>query len=99
MPANTKPAPADGALELLADFRVTAKRAPIYAAGKDAKRAPVPTVSDVAYVTRGAHTKTGAPVLMVVDGSTISALALPAIGAAVAGGVISRAEIAALLGE
>jgi hypothetical protein len=36
---------------------------------------------------------------MVVDGSSITALALPAIGAAIAGGVVTRDEIAALLGE
>jgi hypothetical protein len=96
MPAKpAAPAPAD----VLADFRVAQPRRAMYAAADGAPRASVPAVSDVAYVTRGAHVKSGAPVLMIVDGSAQSALTLSAIGAAIAGGVISKPEIAALLGE
>lgn len=96
MPASKPAAPAP--VDLLADFKVSTRRAPAYAADADAPRAAVPAVSDVAYVTRGHHVKSGAPVLMVVDGSAITALPLPAIGMAIAGAVISREEVAALIG-
>lgn len=93
--AITVKAPADA----LADFKVSAKRAPMYVAAEKAPRVAVPAVSDAALVTRGAHAKTGVPVLMIVDGSAYTALPLSAIGAAIAGGVITRDEINALLGQ
>lgn len=91
MPAKTV-APAD----VLADFKVSTRRAPTYTYSDSAPRAFVPAVSDVAFVTRGAHAKSGAPVLLVCDGSAMTALPLSAIGQAIAGGVIAPAEIAAL---
>lgn len=94
MPGKTVAAP-----EVLADFRVSAKRAPVYVAREKAPRASVPAISDVAYVTRGAHAKTGAPVLLVQDGSAQVALSLAAIGAAIAANVITADEITALLGS
>lgn len=85
--------------DALADFKVSARRAPIYVRADKAPSAPVPAVSDAAIVTRGAHGKTGVPVLLVQDGSAQTALPLSAIGAAIASGVISRDEINALLGQ
>jgi hypothetical protein len=93
MATKTVDAPA---LDLLADFRTSARRAPMYTAASDATRALVPAVSDAAYVTRGAHAKNGTAVLLVQDGSTQTALPLAAVGAAIAAGVITRAELDAL---
>jgi hypothetical protein len=84
-------------VDALADFKVSARRAPIYNVADKAARVAVPAISDAAQVTRGAHAKNGTPVLLVQDGSAQHALPLSAIGAAIAGGVITRAEIDALL--
>jgi len=83
---------------LLAPFRMAPARKRTYVADAKAKRASVPAVSDVAYVTRGIHANTEAPVLMLVDGSATVAIALSAIGCAIAGKVVSAAEIQALIG-
>jgi hypothetical protein len=84
-------------IDVLADFRVAAPVRSTYVEREGAKRTPALTVSDVAYVTRGAHSKSGVPVLMVVDGSSTVALTLGALASAIAGGTITKAEIDALL--
>lgn len=48
------------------------------------------------YVARGVHVKTGAPALVHVDGSTMTALPLGVVGTAIATGVITKDEIDAL---
>lgn len=107
MPTETKPraaravkvAPAKPAAPaVLKDFAVSTRRAPLYTFSKGAPRADCPAVSDSAYVSRGARTSDGAPFLVLTDGSKASALPLSVIGAAISSGVITRAEITALLG-
>lgn len=96
-------APAANVADVLADFRVAPARKVAYEANPDAARAHVPALraSETApapVITRGKHTRSGVTVLMLVDGASVTALPLAAIGAAIAHGVVSREEITALLG-
>lgn len=102
-PAPTGDAPAANVADVLADFRVAPARKVAYEANPDAARAHVPALraSETApapIITRGKHTRSGATVLMLVDGASVTALPLAAIGAAIAHGVVTREEITALLG-
>lgn len=97
MPTQTKPvAPTDA----LADFKVATPRTGGYVIADDAVRASVPAISDSAIVARGARvTSKGAsvPMLLVKDGSATRGLELSAVGAAIAGGVVSVADFIGLL--
>jgi hypothetical protein len=83
-------------VDTLADFRVSVARPATYKIADNARRVPVPAISDAAYVARGVHAKTGAPALIITDGSAQRAIELCAVGAAIAGGAITRAELDAL---
>lgn len=85
--------------QALAAFRVASPRSGGFAYDAKAKSASVPAISDAAIVTRGARvTRNGAevPMLLVRDGSATRGLELSAVGAAIASGVITSEEIAAL---
>lgn len=95
---KTQKPPADAA----AAFKVSAPQAGGYAVDSHAPRAFVPQISEAAYVTRGARvTRKGdeIPVLLVRDGSAARSLELSAVGAAISSGVITPAEIEALLAK
>lgn len=85
----------------LADFTSLPARKATYIEREGVTRAHFRTHSDAeptAYVTRGVHSRTSAPVLMTVDGSQTSALPLAAIAAALAGGVITPVELVSIVG-
>jgi hypothetical protein len=94
-------APDNGAaLDALADFRVSTKRAAQFKVADSAKRAPVPAHADGALVMRAARSSDGAPYLLcTAPGVKDTAIPLSAVGAAIAHGVITRDEIKLLLGE
>jgi hypothetical protein len=97
-------APATNAADVLADFRIAPARKVIYSFEHGAPRADVPALrandsAPAPVITRGKHERSGVPVLALVNGDNVQALPLAAIGAAIAHGVISREEIAALLGN
>lgn len=89
MAASSKPAPAP-----VSDLLTITRRPAPYRLNDKAARA---VTGEGSFVTRGVHAKTGAPALVHVDGSTQAALPLGVVGHAIQGGVITAAEIAALL--
>jgi hypothetical protein len=88
---------------VLADFRKVAARKVQYTPATGAVRAEVPQLRlrddmPAPIVTRGIHDRTQAPVLMLVNGDSTTAMPLIAVGQAIASGVLSTAEVVALLG-
>lgn len=100
----TSPAPAPVAhdttavADVLADFRVSVPRKTPYKLRADSPRIAVPAIGQYALVTRGSHDRLG-PALFVINGDAVTALPLSAFAAAIAGGVITPEEIAAITGN
>jgi hypothetical protein len=84
--------------DTLADFKIAAPRASQYEVAPGASRGACAPISDVAYIARGVSVKSRVPSLVLVNGSTQAALPLSAIGSAIENGVVSVAEIIALVG-
>jgi hypothetical protein len=95
MPASK--ANASKAPDVLSEFKVAPARKVANVISDNAKRASVDALGDGAFVARGTRSRDDVPVLVLRHGPQDIALPLLAIGAAIAQGVISRAEIDALL--
>lgn len=86
--ASKSPAPAP-----VGDLLTITRRPAPYRLNDRASRA---ATGEGSFVTRGVHVKTGAPALIHVDGSQMTAIPLGVVGHAIAGGVITPDEIQAL---